>query len=1224
MSTTSPASWAIPNGSVHSSASRTSTAPPPSRTAHRAGRTLTISANLRCKLSVCLHPGFAATPSSLILDTPPLEKTISLTCPNCSRAAGPEDKFCGGCGASLARSCLLCGREAAPQAAFCTGCGSRLGTSAAPPREDRRMVTVLFVDMVDFTPFAEQLDPEQVRNTQHEYFAVVRRVVRQHGGVLEKYIGDAVMAIFGAPIATENDALRAVRAGLEVQRALAQHAGSVAELSFRVGVATGQALVDITAARDGGQAIVAGDVVNTAARLQAICPPAGVLVDELTYDATRDEVDYAQQPPAVLKGKRSPSHVWLATGAGRLRLGERDESTPMVDRDHERGILTTALHRTIADRAPQLVTIFGVAGIGKSRLLRELSRYAARLPRHDVRWLVGHCPPFGENVTYAALAEIVKSEVGILDTDDDATARDRLTASLQRLGGEGEADRLADAMGPLLGLAGSRLPQAETESAWRRFLQLLAASGPTVLVFEDMHWADEAMLRFVEMLCGAGKGLPLMVIATARPELRERHPAWTSAITGAISISLGPMRDTDISTMYAQMFGQAAFPATSLDPLVELAGGNPLYAHEYVRMLVDRGELRPVGANWLLEGMHSTPMPQTVQAVIANRLDLLDPTDRQVLQAAAVVGTQFWPGAIAAASGLPTEAVMRGLHRLEQRDLVLEIASSTMADEPEYGFRHILVRDVCYQRLPRSERVACHQRTADWLERTTEGRLHDVAEVLANHRWAAHEITRTLGLDPAPHAPAARDALHLAARRAYALHALETAQTLVTRALGLKLEPDLTLELLATEIDFYRDGDVFMAGGGVERLTLLTEQLAEAGDVAGVARGSTLLGQAAWSRADRSETLRWLGRAARHYEELPDSPEMVEALLELARAWMMDFETGPAIDAARSAAEVASRLRLAEAQASARITIATAEFMAGHGHALSDLVEITDECRRAKLSNWRRAAHNLAWAYLEEGDVLANLRLSGEVRASVRSGGHALFPSYNEQAQSAYMAGDWPKAISATAHVMHRPTEEWDLHAIAIGAWMRVLRGEPVESGSDDPIEIVLSGARRSGFHRVLRSTVAHAALCRALQGRAGEAEALLDELEQDWAKTEMIGFGEWVAATAHTAAFLGPAAAARARAMFERSTRRTPWVEAALATVGGALSEDAGASAGRYLDAARTYAEIGTPSDEALALAAALRVMPAEDDRRADLDRRVREFAERNGAPLLLQPAHL
>ena len=1075
--------------------------------------------------------------------------------------------------------------------------------------------------MVDFTPYAELLDPEQVRTTQHEFFGTVRRIVRQYGGVLEKYIGDAVMAIFGAPVATENDQLRAVRAGLEVQRALDRQAGTMANRSFRVGIASGQALVNLDAAREGGQAIAAGDVVVTSSRLQAVCPPGGVLVDQLTFEATRDDIEYAQQPPAVLKGKRHPSMVWLATAARRLRLGERDESTPMVDRDHERGILTTALHRTIADRTPQLVTIFGAAGIGKSRLLRELSRYAGRLPRHDVRWLVGHCPPFGENVTYAALVEIVKSEVGILDTDDDTTARARLSEALRRLAGAAEAERLADAMAPLLGLPGSRLPPAEAESAWRRFLLLLADSGPTVLVFEDMHWADGAMLRFVEMLCGAGKGLPLLVIATARPELRESRPGWTGAITSSVSISLGPMRDSDISTMYAQMFGQSAFPSSSLEPLIELAGGNPLYAHEYVRMLVDRGELRPVGPTWMLDADESTPMPQTVQAVIANRLDLLEPTDRVVLQAAAVIGNQFWPGAVCAAAGLSPETVTRALHRLEQRDLVAESVTSTMADEHEYAFRHILVRDVCYQRLPRSERVAFHHRTADWLGYATDGRPHDLGEVLANHRWAAHEIARTLGLDPTPYAPAARDSLHLAARRAYALHALDTAQTLVTRALSLKLEPDPTLELFAAELALCRDGDAFMASGGVDRLIELAAELSEAGEIAGAARACTLLGQTELLRADRAEALHWLGLAARHFEDLPDSPEKAEALLELARTWMIDFEFDPATEAARGAAEVASRLHLAEAHASARITIATARFLSGQAADLSELVAVTDDCRRSQLSSWRRAAGNLAWAYLEEGDVAGNLRLLAETRAVVRAGGHALLVSYNEQAQYAYMSGDWPKAIAAVTAAMRRPTDEWDVHALAIGAWMRVLRGESVDSGQDDPIEMVLAAARHSGFHRVVRSAYAHSALCRALQGRLDEARSLLNELEQDWLQSEMIGFGEWVAAAGHVAALLGSDAAAQVQAMVLRSRRRTPWVVAALEMASGALAEEQAVAAGHYLAAADRYAAIGTPSDEALALAAALRIMPAGDDRLDNVSERVRHFAERNAAPRLFGP---
>ncbi|HCT76181.1 MAG TPA: guanylate cyclase, partial [Micromonosporaceae bacterium] len=315
------------------------------------------------------------------------------TCTNCSRAAGPEDRFCGGCGNSLARKCLHCGQSIGFDLAFCTTCGAQAGTAPTTAKnEDRRRITVLFIDMAGFTSFSELADPEQIRTLQHEYFATLREVVRQYGGVIEKYIGDAVMAVFGAPVATEDDALRAVRAGLEAQRVLSR--GRLGQLAtFRVGVATGEALVDLGAAHDGGQAMVSGDVVATASRMQSTAPDGGVLVCDITADATKHEIDYAEQPMLTLKGRTTPRRLFLALSA-RLHRRDRDESTPMVNREHERGLLVTALHRMIRDNSPQLVTVFGPAGIGKSRILRELARHAERIPDVKVNWRVGHCPPF--------------------------------------------------------------------------------------------------------------------------------------------------------------------------------------------------------------------------------------------------------------------------------------------------------------------------------------------------------------------------------------------------------------------------------------------------------------------------------------------------------------------------------------------------------------------------------------------------------------------------------------------------------------------------------------------------------------------------------------------------------------------------------------------------------------------------------------------------------------
>ncbi|GHJ45017.1 hypothetical protein Cs7R123_23590 [Catellatospora sp. TT07R-123] len=1086
--------------------------------------------------------------------------------------------------------------------AFCTGCGSPLTAPvAAVVHEDRRQVSVLFLDMVGFTTFSEQADPEQVRTLQQEYFATVRQVVRQYGGVVEKYIGDAVMAIFGAPVATETDALRAVRAGLEAQRVLGRGRLGTA-VAFRAGVATGEALVDVGAARDGGQAIVAGDVVNTAARLQAAAEPGSVLVCAETAQTTAEDIEYDERPARTLRGRTASSRVFLAVSA-RLRRRDRDESTPMVNRDHERGLLVTALHRSIRDRSTQLVTVFGPAGIGKSRLLRELSRHAERIPDTAVTWRVGHCPPFGENVTFAALAEIVKAQVGILDTDDEGTARTRLETALRAMVGELEAARLADALGPLVGLPGAGLSPGETESAWRRFLLAMTKAAPTVLVFEDMHWADEAMLRFVEMLGSIGPGVPLLVIATARPELRERRPDWTSAVTGAVSVSLGPMHDEHIAAMYRLMFGQAVFPSTGVKPLVELAGGNPLYAHEFVRMLVERGELRPVGANWALAGGDTTPMPQTVQAVIANRLDLLDPTDRAVLQAAAVVGTQFWPGPVAAALNVTPDVVVRSLRRLQQRDIVAEHPASAMAGEPEYGFRHVLVRDVCYQRLPRAERVSRHQRTADWLEQISDNRATDLAEVLANHRWAAHEIARTLGMDPTPYAPPARAALHRAALRAYALHALDTAAMLVDRALSLKLDGDPVLELFSIELALFRDPAAFGRDNGVQQLADLAEELTRAGERAAAARALTLLGTVAWSRADRAATLAYLDSAVERYEELPETLEKAEALLELARVHMMNFETEPAIAASEAAADIADRLGLAEARANARITSAISRYMAGDPTGFADLEVLTDHCREHRLTSRRRAVQNLAWACLEEGDLARHYRLLAEQRTVDVAGGLSLATSFHKEAADAYFAGDWVTQVRAISETMRTNAAEWDPTSVLTSSWIRVLRGEPTD---DDAIEQVLHLARRSGFHRVLRGAAAHAALCRALQGRAEEAVSLLGELDRDWRARVMLPYGEWAAAAGHAGSVLGAEAAVRVRTMLELSPRRTPWVQAALATV-----------TGDHLAAAAHFARIGDASDRALSLSWAARTGGLDQPLLTELH----DFAARNHAPGLLPP---
>jgi hypothetical protein len=537
-----------------------------------------------------------------------------------------------------------------------------------------------------------------------------------------------------------------------------------------------------------------------------------------------------------------------------------------------------------------------------------------------------------------------------------------------------------------------------------------------------------------------------------------------------------------------------------------------------------------------------------------------------------------------------------------------------MAGQLEYRFRHSLVRDVCYQRLPRAERVLRHHRTADWLETVAEGRQTDLAEVLANHRWAAHEIARTLGEDSAPYAPVAREAMHLAACRAYALHALSTAAEWVDRARGLHLPPDPALDLFAAELAFYRDGDAFLRGGGMARLTVLAEQLSASGDLAGAAQAWTLLGTAAWSSADRPATLTYLDRAVELFDSLPDTSEKANALLELARAHMLNFELEPTILAADAAAEMAERLGLAEVHASAKITVATARYVAGEPDAFAQLAEVTEHCRRLGLSSHRRAMHNLTWANMEEGDLDGFMRLLAELRGLDLASGHGLATSFADESMLGLFAGDWTAAISAGTPSVDRPIAEWDLHVIPQSAWLRELRGEPV--GADEVDRAVLA-AKRGGFHRILLSTLAHTALYHAVRGYRAEAVAALAVLEADWVTTRMIAFGEWVSAASSAAVLLDAEDAARVRTMLKRSPRRTPWVSAAMATLEGRITGDATC----HLEAAEAYARIGNASNRILALAAAARCFVAAGDveRAAPVIAEIAEFAERNAAPGLL-----
>jgi class 3 adenylate cyclase len=651
--------------------------------------------------------------------------------------------------------CRVCEQANPEDARFCSACGAALTTE--PTREERKVVTVLFADLVGFTSRAEQLDPEDVRAVLAPYWERLRRELERRGGTVEKFIGDAVMALFGAPTAHDDDPLRAVGAALAIR----DWARDEADVQVRIAVNTGEALVLLGARPSEGEGMAAGDVVNTTARLQAAAPVNGVLVGETTYRATRDVVEYREHDAVAAKGKAEPIPVWEAVQV-RSRLGMDVEraTLPLVGRTRELGVIVDAFDRARADREPQLVTLVGVPGIGKSRLVGE---FLSRLEQDPelIWWRQGRALPYGEGVSFWALADMVKAQAGIDENDDDRTAAAKLRASVETYVDEDERDWVLDQLLPLVG--GERTGSGESAPAWRRYFEGLAEARPLVAVFEDMHWADDGLLDFIDHLVEWATGVPLLVIATARPELLDRRPAWGGGKLNVSTIALTPLSDQEAAAIIHGVLEQSALPVETQQALVERAGGNPLYAEQFARLYMERGTADDL------------PMPENVQGLIAARLDGLGPEEKRVMQDAAVFGKVFWAGAL--------RADEQTLHSLERKGMLRRERRSAVAGETQYAFRHVLVRDVAYGQIPRAQRGEKHLRAADWIEGL--GRVEDHAELVAHHLEEALE----LGLEIADRA---RRAFALAGERAEALAAWPSAERYYRQALDLAPhDPDL-------------------------------------------------------------------------------------------------------------------------------------------------------------------------------------------------------------------------------------------------------------------------------------------------------------------------------------------------------------------------------------------------------------------------------------------------
>ncbi|MGB2874282.1 MAG: AAA family ATPase [Gaiellaceae bacterium] len=680
--------------------------------------------------------------------------------------------------------CAACGQENPPNAKFCLECGGSLAEPEPAPEEERKVVTALFTDIVGSTARAEQMDPEDVRARLATYYARLRTELESFGGTVEKFIGDAVVALFGAPVAHEDDPERAVRAAMAIQRAVEDlnAQDEWLDIHVRTAVHTGEALVVLGSAAVEGEGMAAGDVMNTAARLQGGAPVDGIVVGEATFRATEAVFEYREAEPVQAKGKTEPIPIWEV-------LGERTEAerpaphTPLVGRADELAILSDLWQKVVDDRRPQLVTLVGPPGIGKSRLLQALCERVER--EGTVHW--GRCLPYGEGITYWPVTEILKSVTEIRNDDDQTAISAKLGSLLEGLSTSDtdELRTMAAAAANLLGVATTPLATYSTEEIgqselhWgvRRLLQLLAARRPLLLVFEDLHWAEPTLLELVRSLAAPDGELPILVVGSARPELKDSDPALLETNGNRRLVEIEPLDEDECRALLLALVGEEQAGSRQLETLLEKAGGNPLFLEETVRMVAD-ADLDPSAS------AEALPIPDNLQALIGSRLDALGSGEKRVAQQASIVGGTFWTGAVAHLAGA-TGDISGSLATLERRDFVQAHAQSTIAGDQEYGFKHILIRDVAYDRLPKGRRAELHVRFTDWLSglRAPEG---EFVEIVAYHLEQACQLAGQIARSPIePPVLEAASALSSAADKAQRREGYREAGRYYERALAL-------------------------------------------------------------------------------------------------------------------------------------------------------------------------------------------------------------------------------------------------------------------------------------------------------------------------------------------------------------------------------------------------------------------------------------------------------
>ena len=960
-----------------------------------------------------------------------------MNCPSCAAPNADTAKFCTECGAALEEHCPACGTAHRPGQRFCAECGAALvpaaaaapaaGAPAAQPGEvaERRLVTVLFADLVGFTTLSERRDAEEVRELLSRYFATCRRLIGLYGGTVEKFIGDAVMAVWGTPTATEDDAERAVRAALDLVAAISSLGEEVGAdgLRARVGVLTGEAAVTVGAQ---GEGMVAGDLVNTASRIQSVADPGSVFVGDSTRRTTEQTIVYDAAGSFELKGKDGLVTLWRALrviSGARGALRSEGLEAPFVGRDRELRLIKDLFHASAEEHTAHLVSVTGVAGIGKSRLAWEFYKYFDGLAE-IVYWHRGRCLAYGEGVTYWALADMVRMRCRIGEDESAETAQAKLRATLEEhILDEDERRFVEPRLAQLVALGDQEArDRKELFAAWRLFFERLSETYPTVLVFEDTQWADASLLDFIEELLDLSRTHPIYVVALARPELLERRPTWGAGLRNFTSLYLEPLAPAVMQDLLLGLV--PGLPAALRDQILARAEGIPLYAVETVRMLLDRGDLvlegtvyRPVGE------ISSLEVPETLHALIAARLDGLPAEERSLLQDGAVLGKTFPKAAIVALTGRDEAELDPLLASLVRKEVLGVQADPRSPEHGQFGFLQDLVRHVAYETISHRDRRARHLAAARLL---AEG-LGDeeVAEVVASHLLEAYRLAPEAD-DAGEIRAQACDALVRAGDRAGLLGAAAEAQRYYEQAAELAQTP-LAAAALAD-----RAGQMaWLAGDAVRARTLYDDAIAgyeSEGESRPAARASARLAELDFVDGQPGEAV---ARLEPVLESLAGeaSPEAAQVAAQLGRFLILsgDFDRGgPHIERALGLAEHLDLPQtLAEALTSKGLLLLQVDRLIEARILLEGAINIA--LANDAYSSALRAINNLG-VVLESLDQfdLTDSRVAEGVAIARRTGDRQWEASLTGGAVLAqWMLGRWDEAAEMAAAARELATTSW-------------------------------------------------------------------------------------------------------------------------------------------------------------------------------------------------------